>query len=245
MTRCRWSRFGVAAFLVAAPPAAAAEDQAALAAILEETRAELKMPGLRAAVRFPDGRVVRAAVGLADREANLPLDDRVRMPGGSTGKTFVAALTMLLVEDGVLSLDDPASKWLGDRDWYRRLPNADEIRVRHLLSHSAGLGDYPGTMRFRIGMVWRAIRRERPLRTRGTDRFHRPEAAVSGGARLRLHRRRLSGAGTGDRGGGGTSPTTTCSASASSSPTASTRSGSRTGRRCRASRRATRWAPAT
>ena len=159
MTRRLLSRYGVAAFLIAAPPGASAEDPAALTAILEETRTELKMPGLRAAVRFPDGRVVRAAVGLADREADIPLDDRVRMPGGSTGKTFAAALTMLLVEDGVLSLDDPASKWLGDRDWYRRLPNADAIRVRHLLSHSAGLGDYPGTMRFRIGMVWRAIRR--------------------------------------------------------------------------------------
>ena len=147
------------ALLAAAPPVVSAEDQGALRAILEETRAELKMPGLRAAVRYPDGRVVRAAVGLADREADIPLDDSVRMPGGSTGKTFVAALTMLLVEDGVLSLDDPASKWLGDRDWYRRLPNADDIRVRHLLSHSAGLGDYPGTMRFRIRMVWRAIRR--------------------------------------------------------------------------------------
>lgn len=164
----RLSRLGAAAFLVAAALAAPAPalaragsalDRAALTAILEETRAEMKMPGLRAAVRFRDGRIVRAAVGLADREARIPLDDSVRMPGGSTGKTFVAALTMLLVEDGVLSLDDPASKWLGDRDWYRRLPNADAIRVRHLLSHSAGLGDYPGTMRFRVRMVWRAIRR--------------------------------------------------------------------------------------
>lgn len=152
------SRFGAAAFLTAAPAVAAAEDRTALAALLEATRAELKMPGLRAAVRFPDGRIVRAAVGLADREADVPLDDGVRMPGGSTGKTFVAALTMLLVEDGALSLDDPASKWLGDRDWYRRLPNAEDIRVRHLLSHSAGLGDYPGTMRFQVRMVWRAIR---------------------------------------------------------------------------------------
>lgn len=159
MTRRLLSRYGVAAFLIAAPPGASAEGPAALTAVLEQTRTELKMPGLRAAVRFPDGRIVRAAVGLADREANIPLDHAVGMPGGSTGKTFVAALTMLLVEDGVLSLDDPASKWLGDRDWYRRLPNADAIRVRHLLSHSAGLGDYPGTMRFRIGMVWRAIRR--------------------------------------------------------------------------------------
>ena len=78
MTRCRLPRYGLAAFLIAAPSVASALDETALGAILEETRAELKMPGLRAAVRFPDGRVVRAAVGLADREADLPLDDHVR-----------------------------------------------------------------------------------------------------------------------------------------------------------------------
>ena len=131
----------------------------ALVALLEDARAEMDMPGLRAAVRLADGRIVRAAVGLADVEAGIPLNDTVGMPGGSTGKSFVAALTMLLVEDGTLSLDDPASKWLGDTAWYDRLPNADEIRIRHLLSHSAGIADYPDSTRYRIGSVWRAIRR--------------------------------------------------------------------------------------
>lgn len=133
-------------------------DEAALAALLEDARAEMKMPGLRAAVRFPDGRVVRAAVGLGDVEANIALDDTIGMPGGSTGKTFVAALTMLLVEDGALSLDDPASKWLGDTPWFNRLPNAEKIRVRHLLSHSSGIADYPGTVRFNLAMVWQVLR---------------------------------------------------------------------------------------
>lgn len=134
-------------------------DQAALTEFLEDARAEMKMPGLRAAVRLPDGRVVRAAVGLADVEANVPLDDTIGMPGGSTGKTFVAALTMLLVEDGTISLDDSASEWLGEAPWYDRLPNADEIRVRHLLSHTAGIADYPETRRYYSAMIWRVLRR--------------------------------------------------------------------------------------
>ena len=125
---------------------------------LEQAREEMKMPGLRAAVHLPDGKVIKSAVGLADKEASLPLDNTIPMPGGSTGKTFVAALTMLLVEDGVISLDDHASEYLGDQDWYRRVPNTDEIKVRHLLSHSAGVGDYPGTRRHTFAMVWRAIR---------------------------------------------------------------------------------------
>ena len=125
--------------LIAASCPALAIDEAELAALLDDARTEMKMPGLRAAVRLADGRIVRAAVGLADREADTPLDDFIGMPGGSTGKTFVAALTLLLAEDGVLSLDDPAAKWLGDTAWYGRLPNAGSIRVRHLLSHSSGI----------------------------------------------------------------------------------------------------------
>jgi D-alanyl-D-alanine carboxypeptidase len=160
-------------------------DHAALTALLEDARAEMKMPGLRAAVRFPDGRVVRAAVGLGDVEANVPLDDTIGMPGGSTGKTFVAALTMLLVEDGTLSLDDPASKWLGDTTWFNRLPNAEEIRVRHLLSHSAGIGDYPGTIRFNLAMVGRVLRqgsaRFEPEELIGYALDKRPKFAVGEG----------------------------------------------------------------
>ncbi len=133
-------------------------DEAALSTLLEDARTEMKMPGLRAAVRLSDGRLVRAAVGLGDVEAGIALNNSIGMPGGSTGKTFVAALTMLLVEDGTLSLDDPASKWLGDRPWFQKLPNADDIRVRHLLSHTAGIGDYPGRPGFLLAMVGRVLR---------------------------------------------------------------------------------------
>ncbi len=133
-------------------------DEAELAEFLEAERIEMKMPGLRAAVRYAGGRLVRAAVGLGNVEAGTPLDNDVGMPGGSTGKTFVAALTMQLVEDGHLALDDPVSKWLGEHDWYRRLPNADTMQVGHLLSHSSGLGDYPGTPRFLLSMTGRVLR---------------------------------------------------------------------------------------
>ena len=144
--------------LLAWSPVVFGIDEPALTALLEEARQEMKMPGLRAAVRLADGRVVRAAVGLGDKEANIPLDNTIGMPGGSTGKSFVATLTMLLVEDGTLSLDDPAAKWLGDTPWYHRVPNADEILVRHLLSHSSGIGDYPAKVSFNLSMVSRVVR---------------------------------------------------------------------------------------
>ena len=130
-----------------------------LADILETVRIEMELPGLRAAARFSNGDIVRAAVGLADREAQIALDDVAPMPGGSTGKTFVAALTMLLVEDGILSLDALVSEWIEEEPWFNRLPNASDIRLWHLLSHTAGLSDYPETRGYQFQSIWRAIRR--------------------------------------------------------------------------------------
>ena len=74
--------------------------------MLDAARVEMDMPGVRAALRYPDGRIVLASVGLADQAKEIPLDNTLVMPGGSTGKTFVATLAMLLVEEGVLSLVD-------------------------------------------------------------------------------------------------------------------------------------------
>ena len=70
---------------------------------------------------------------LAKGEASV--DDRFRV--GSVTKTFVAALTLELADLGLLSLDDTAA------DFEPRLvSDADEITIRELLSHRAGLFDY-------------------------------------------------------------------------------------------------------
>lgn len=148
----------------------AALEESELSVLLEQFRDDRNMPGLRAAVRTADGSIVSAAVGLADKENEIPLNDTVGMPGGSTGKTFVATLTMLLVEDGLLSTDDLASKWLGDKEWFSRLPNAEDIRVKHLLSNSSGVRDYPDSFRCRVETIWRIV-------TRGSNDFE-PEELI-------------------------------------------------------------------
>lgn len=133
-------------------------NQTSLTTLLETVRDEQKMPGLRAAVIQPDGTLLRSAVGLADIENELPLDHDIGMPGGSTGKTLTATLVMLLVEEGVFSLTDPASKWVGEEPWFNELPNREHMQIRHLLSHSSGMGDYPGTRRYLMLSIWRALR---------------------------------------------------------------------------------------
>ncbi len=151
--------FGATAVIGATASGSNITELEELSEILETARTEMELPGLRAAARFSDGRVVRAAAGLADREAHVALDNVDPMPGGSTGKTFVAAVTMLLVEEGVLSLDDLISEWLEEEPWFDRLPNSRDIQLWHLLSHTAGLSDYPESRGYQFQSIWRAIRR--------------------------------------------------------------------------------------
>ena len=146
----------VVAFLIC-QGSAADLNQDALSELLTPIQIEREMPGLRAAVLYSEGTLIQSAVGLADVENNIPLDHDIGMPGGSTGKIFASALVMLLVEDGKLTLDDFASEWVGDESWFNELPNKEDIRIRHLLSHSSGLSDYPGTTRYMMLSIWRAL----------------------------------------------------------------------------------------
>lgn len=110
--------------------------------ILDIERDRQDIPGIVAAFEFGDGRSAVIASGLADRRSEEAMPTTARMPAGSVGKTFVAAAVLRLVDDGVLDLDDPVARWLGDAPWYARLPNGDEITVRTLLDHSSGVPDH-------------------------------------------------------------------------------------------------------
>jgi D-alanyl-D-alanine carboxypeptidase len=99
-------------------------------------------PGATATFILPDGRAVVLATGDSDVEREIPMTADMPMPAGSIGKTFVAAVALSLAQDGRLDLDDPIEKWLGSENWFRRLPNGQDISVRMLLNHSGGLIDH-------------------------------------------------------------------------------------------------------
>ena len=122
-------------------PAAAVER---FTRVAEEVHQASGAPGLTAAFVTSDGTVQSIALGIADTEAAAPMTPASRMPGGSTGKTIVAATALSLVHDGLLTLDGPLSNWLGGQGWFPRLPNAGDLTLRNLLSHSSGLPDHMG-----------------------------------------------------------------------------------------------------
>ena len=86
-----------------------------------------------------NGKVIyEGAFGEADKDYGVPNRPNTRFNIGSIGKTFTAVSIMQLMEAGKLRLSDPLSKFLPDFPF----PEKDLITIRHLLTHSSGLGDY-------------------------------------------------------------------------------------------------------
>jgi CubicO group peptidase (beta-lactamase class C family) len=89
---------------------------------------------------YQDGRpILEKAAGFADREAGLParLDTIFRY--ASVTKPIVAVTALVMVEKGLLGLDDRVSQYL---PWFRpKAPDGRKgtITIRHLLTHTSGL----------------------------------------------------------------------------------------------------------
>ena len=104
-------------------------------------RAEMQsqqIPGVALAV-VKDGNVVLArGYGFANVEHQVPVKPETIFQSGSTGKQFTATAVMMLVEEGKLSLEDKITKYFTDAPEAWR-----DITVRHMLTHTSGMADYP------------------------------------------------------------------------------------------------------
>lgn len=93
----------------------------------------------------PSGEVAyEAAFGMAARSPDHPNTPAMRFHLGSADKSFTALLIGALVAEQRLGFDTPLAEVLPD---YPNRPFAEACTIRHLLSHSAGLGmlfDRPG-----------------------------------------------------------------------------------------------------
>jgi CubicO group peptidase (beta-lactamase class C family) len=80
-----------------------------------------------------------AAFGEANKDFHAPNTTDTRFNLGSMNKMFTAVTIAQLVEQGKLSYDDELAKFLPA---YPTVDAAKKIRVKHLLTHTAGLGSY-------------------------------------------------------------------------------------------------------
>jgi CubicO group peptidase (beta-lactamase class C family) len=94
-------------------------------------------PGCSAGVSLGGTPVLAAAYGMADLEHNVALTPDTVFEPGSITKQFTAAAVLLLAQQGKLSLDDPARKYIPEIPDY-----GTPITIRHLLNHTSGLRDW-------------------------------------------------------------------------------------------------------
>lgn len=87
-----------------------------------------------------DGKVIyKKAFGEANKDFHAPNRTDTKFNLGSMNKMFTSVAIAQLVERGKLSFDDSLSKFLPD---FPSREAAEKIKIKHLLTHTSGLGSY-------------------------------------------------------------------------------------------------------
>lgn len=104
-------------------------------------RYEGHVPGASLLVLKDGVPLVRRSYGRSDLAADVDAGPATNYRLASVSKQFTAAAILLLAQDGKLAIGDPVKRWLPS------LPAvADDIALRHLLTHTSGLIDYEDLM---------------------------------------------------------------------------------------------------
>jgi len=119
-------------------------------------REELRQAGIVGGsfVFLKDNKVVASEnYGSANLAKNQPVDDNTIYHWASNTKPFTGIAIMQLRDRGLLSLDDPVTKYLPElREIHNGHGSMDEITIRHLLTHSGGFRN--GTWPWRNNKEW-------------------------------------------------------------------------------------------
>jgi CubicO group peptidase (beta-lactamase class C family) len=115
-----------------------ADLRVALDALLRDQEADIPFAGA-ALITQRGETLLQAAYGDADLVERIPNTPDTGYQIASITKTFTATLVMQLRDEGLLALDDPASRYLD-------LPNLERdgipVTIRHLLGHTSGVPDF-------------------------------------------------------------------------------------------------------
>jgi CubicO group peptidase (beta-lactamase class C family) len=106
---------------------------------IEQLVANGEMPSIAVAVARGGEIVWEEGFGLADREKNIPATEHTMYPLASISKSLTATGLMILVERGLIDLDNPINDYLGEATLQARVGDAAGATVRRVASHTAGL----------------------------------------------------------------------------------------------------------
>lgn len=94
------------------------------------------VPGVELTLVDPEGREWQGHAGVADVRNGKPVEGELLFRVGSHTKLFVGVVMMKLVEQGVVELDQPLTKYLPEYDRW------SGVTVRMLLDMTSGIPDY-------------------------------------------------------------------------------------------------------
>ena len=124
-----------------APPilTADADQFSEVRAHIEQLVAGGEVPSMAVAVAR-DGEIIwKEGFGLADRENNIPATEHTTYALASISKSITATGLMILVERGLVNLDNSINDYLGEVKLQARVGDVEDATVRRIASHTAGL----------------------------------------------------------------------------------------------------------
>lgn len=119
-----------------------------LQALADSLRASGNFPGLSIAIVVRNDSVIRISSGFNDKEKGIPLKPSDKFMQGSVGKTYVSAMALQLIRENKIKPDEKIAVYLGQYDWFNRIPNASSVTVRMLMNHTSGIMRYEFKERF-------------------------------------------------------------------------------------------------
>src|SRR5262245_55788212 len=135
------ARISMIALLVLLVVQAVAAQQAPGAEVEEDVNKAIKdwgVPGVAIAIVKDDRVVFAKGFGVREINKTTPVDEHTLFAIGSSSKAFTAASLAMLVDEGKLKWDDPATKHLAGFQLFDPY-STRELTITDLLSHRSGL----------------------------------------------------------------------------------------------------------
>ena len=114
--------------------------EAELLAATEAWQATNGAPAVSLAVQLPNDEILTVAIGVTDLVDETPVDTDDYFRIASITKPMTAALTLQLIDEGLIGLDDPVRDYIPE--WLDGYEYADDITIRQLMDHTNGLIEY-------------------------------------------------------------------------------------------------------
>ena len=107
--------------------------------------------GMSIGIKLSDGPAIAVSAGFENVEKQKVYSEHTPVLVAGITKVFTAVMILQLIEEGKLSLDDTLDVWLKDQ------PNAKQITIRMLLSHTSGIKDYLKNPNLRLQREYKPI----------------------------------------------------------------------------------------